>query len=196
MAQDPLIEAPIVSPRQTVAGMPVNLGPGMTGSYTGSTNKLPANVTPVAQSTGVVPVKDASSKLASSNVKDAVYRSGFVPYNQPPVAPMPNKYHSIHTMKDAQKIDALKDTKLNPALIEDGYDSIAHAMYLWTQVGAKAKTAGNISFDEQKKIAGNFYDRVIYPAYGQLSKDRGGIQPISKEMWQKQAYEEALNYKI
>lgn len=99
-------------------------------------------------------------------------------------------------MKDAQKVEALKDTKLNPLLIEDGYDAVAHAMYLWTQVGAKAKAAGNISFDEQRNIADNFYDKVLVPSYGHLAKDRGGIQPISKDLWQKQAYGEALNYKI
>lgn len=115
---------------------------------------------------------------------------------QAPPVPPPNKYHTIHSLQDAQKIDALKDTKLNPILIEDGYDAVAHAMYLWTQVGAKAKAAPNISFDEQKKIADNFYDRVIIPAYGHLAKDRGGIEPIDKDLWQRQAYGEALNYKI
>ena len=128
-----------------------------------------------------------------------MYRSGFVKLGAdapPPVPPNENKYKSIHTLKDAEKIKALKDTKLNPLLIEDGYDAVAHAMHLWTQMGAKAKAAGNISFDEQKVIADKFYDRVLAPAYGHLAKDRGGIQPISRELWQKQAYSEALDYKI
>lgn len=94
-------------------------------------------------------------------------------------------------MKKTEKVEALKDPKLNPYLIKDGYDSLAHAYHLWTEVGAKAKNNPNISFTEQRKIADNFYDKIIGPAYGQLK-----LNPLSKELWQKQAYGEALNYKI
>lgn len=110
--------------------------------------------------------------------------------------PPPDKYHSIHTMAEADKISVLKDTKLNPNLIQDGYDQLAHGYHLWTQVGAKAKTNPNISFSEQQKIASNFYDAVIAPAYGHIFKDSQDARPLSKELWMKQAYEDALNYKI
>lgn len=105
--------------------------------------------------------------------------------------PGPDKYHSIHTLQQADKIEALKDTKLNPNLIEDGYDQVSHALHLWSVTGTKAKAAPNISFDEQKTIASNFYDRVIGPAYGHL-----GNTFMSKDTFMKQAYDEALQYKI
>jgi hypothetical protein len=121
------------------------------------------------------------------------YRAGFVKLGPeaPPPVPPPDKYHSIHSLQESKKIDALKDTKLNPNLIEDGYDQLAHGMHLWTVVGAKAKADNNISFDGQQKIAGNFYDKIIGPAYGHL-----GTEPMSKDLWLKQAYEDGLKYDI
>jgi hypothetical protein len=132
-------------------------------------------------------------KQEPASAYSANYRAGFVrlgPEAPPPVPP-PDKYHSIHTLQQSQKIDTLKNTKLNPNLIEDGYDQLAHGLHLWTVVGAKAQADPNISFDEQKKIAGNFYDRIIGPAYGHL-----GMAPMSKDLWLHQAYEDGLKYDI
>lgn len=132
-------------------------------------------------------------KQAPPSAYSSSYRAGFVKLGPtaPPPVPSPDKYHSIHTLEESKKIDALKDTKLNPNLIEDGYDQLAHGLHLWTVVGDKAKTASNISFDEEHTIASNFYDRIIGPAYGHL-----GTEPMSKELWMKQAYDSALGYKI
>ncbi len=130
-----------------------------------------------------------SKPAASSN---DVYRSSFIKLGPDAPKPVPeNKYHSIHSLEQSKKIDALKDTKLNPNLIEDGYDHLAHNLHLWTTVGAKAKAAPNISFTEQQQIASNFYDKMIGPAYGHL-----GMNPMSKDLWLKKAYDEALDYKI
>ena len=134
-------------------------------------------------------------KKGGVDTKSPAYRMAFAPLAQtPPPVPV-NKYHSIHSLEESKKIDALKDPKLNPNLIEDGYDQLAHGFHLWTTVGAKAKASGNISFDEQKTIASNFYDAILAPAYGHINKDSGMV-PMSKDLWMKQAYEEALNYKI
>src|ERR1700735_3207581 len=131
------------------------------------------------------------STTGISSRSDA-YRAGFVRLGSPvsqaqPPAPV-NKYHSIHSLQQSDKVEALKNTKLNPNLIEDGYDQLAHGYHLWTVVGAKAQKAGNISFDEQKQIASNFYDQVIAPAYGHIYKDSGGAEPLSKDLWMRQAY--------
>ena len=119
--------------------------------------------------------------------KEAMYRSGFVRLG-PDKAPLVNKYHSIHTLQDSEKIAALKDTKLNPNLIEDGYDQLAHAMHLWTVVGNKAK---NMSPEEQQRVAAGFYDKVVGPAYGHMK-----LAPMDKQLWLKAAYSSALDYKI
>ena len=96
----------------------------------------------------------------------------------------------------------MKDPKLNPNLIQDGFDQLAHAYHVWTILGAKTLAAPNVSFDEQKQIADKYYDMMIAPAYGHLYKDandklyKGSAIPLSKELWEKQAYNEALKYKI
>ena len=129
-----------------------------------------------------------------------VYRGQFIashPRVEPP-APV-NKYHTIQSLKESQKIDALKDTKLNPDLIENGFDGVAHGLHLWTVVGSKTQANKTYTPQQKEQIASNFYDRVIGPAYGKLYADRGKdshFQYITKEQWTKMAYTEALNYKI
>ena len=103
----------------------------------------------------------------------------------------PNKYESIHNLQRAQKVDALKDMKLNPFELRDPYDTLSHNFYLWTQVGNKALSNVHITQAQQEQIASNFYDRMIAPAYGGLK-----ITPMDKKLWMQQAYKEALNYNI
>src|ERR1700728_1073088 len=121
------------------------------------------------------------------------YRAGFVRLgpSAPPPVPPPDKYSSIHSLEESKKVDALKDTKLNPDMIQDGYDALAHGLHLWTVVGNKAKNDPNIDFNSQQRIAGNFYDAIIAPAYA-----RSGVNAMSKDLWLKQSYEDALGYKI
>ncbi len=109
-----------------------------------------------------------------------------------PIPTTASKYDSINTMERSQKVEALKDNKLDPTQIKDPYDKLAHAFNLWTELGAKAKAAPNISFTEQRKIAENFYDGMLAPIYANDLK----LAPMEKELWMKQAYEQALGYKI
>lgn len=95
-------------------------------------------------------------------------------------------------MERSQKVEALKDNKLDPTQIKDPVDQLAHAYHLWTTVGAKAKANPNISFTEETKIASNFYDGLLAPIYTNSLK----MTPMGKELWMKEAYGEALNYKI
>jgi hypothetical protein len=118
----------------------------------------------------------------------------YLGFTSPPVVPLypqEDKYASLNKLDNSKKVEALKDPRLQPSKIEDGYDSVAHAMWLWTQVGAKAKAAGNVSFTEQKQIAQNFYEHVLGPA-----QIKAGMEPMSPELWHQKAYNEALDYKI
>lgn len=103
-----------------------------------------------------------------------------------------NPYATLDSMERKQKVEALKNNKLDPTQIKDPYDKLAHAFNLWKEVGAKAKANPNISFTEQRKIAENFYNGLVAPIYANDLK----LTPMSKELWMKQAYEEALNYNI
>jgi hypothetical protein len=149
-------------------------------------------ILPDQKSTTTTPRISTNKNQDTNNL---AYRANFVklgPDAAPPPPPI-DKYHSIHSMEESKKIDALKDPKLNPNLIEDGYDQLAHALHLWTIVGAKAKSRTPA---EQEQIASNFYHWMIMPAYGHLYKDTKNTEVISEEAWKKQAYGEALFYNI
>ncbi len=109
-----------------------------------------------------------------------------------PIPTAESKYDSINSMDRAQKVEALKNNKLDPTMIKDPKDKLAHAFNLWVEIANKAKAAPNISFTEQRKIAENFYNGMLAPIYANDLK----INPMEKDLWMKQAYGEALNYKI
>lgn len=102
-----------------------------------------------------------------------------------------SKYDSIAKLQRSQKVDALKDTKLNPFALKDPYDTLAHNFYLWTQVARNATANPHITGAQQEQIASNFYDKMLTPAYGGLK-----IAPMDKKLWMQQAWGEALNYNI
>lgn len=106
--------------------------------------------------------------------------------------PPKSQYDSIDSMERSQKVEALKNDKLDPTMIKNPYDKLAHAFHLWKTIAARAKANPNISFTEERKIAENFYDGMLAPTYANDLK----IAPMEKELWMKQAYGEALNYNI
>ncbi len=114
---------------------------------------------------------------------------GFVDVPKVPLYPQEDKYASINKLDKSKKVEALKDPHLVPSKIADGYDSVAHAMWLWTQVGAKARNDIHIS---NEQVADNFYKHVLGPAM-----QKAGVQPMSPELWRKKAYDnDTLGYKI
>jgi hypothetical protein len=114
---------------------------------------------------------------------------GFVDVPKIPLYPQEDKYTSINKMEKAKKVEALKDPQLTPSKITNGYDSVAHAMWLWTQVGTK--TRNDIHIDNTQ-VADNFYKHVLGPAM-----KKAGVQPMSPELWRKKAYDnDTLDYKI
>jgi hypothetical protein len=101
-----------------------------------------------------------------------------------------NKYHSIDSKNDHDKIEALKDIKLNPYRLKDPYDGLSNSLNRWKHVANDAVL--NHYTDEQKaKVAGNYYDKMIAPMYAGMNQ-----APMSKELWLKQAFKEATEYNI
>ena len=100
------------------------------------------------------------------------------------------KYNSIHNMTKSEKVQTLKDPKLDPTGLIDGFDVLANDSHRWTLIGAEAQRQG---FDDKTKeaMASHYFDTMIAPAYQKL-----GRAPIDKALWMKEAYGEALKYKI
>ena len=93
-------------------------------------------------------------------------------------------------MNRADKIQALKDTKLNPYKLNNPYDGLANSMHRWVHVANDAMLS-NYTDEQRQKIAKNYYKEMIAPLYGKM-----GIAPMSEDLWMKQAYKEASTYKI
>lgn len=105
------------------------------------------------------------------------------------------KYHSLDTLDKKSKAEALKDPNLNPYRLSDPYDGLANSFERWKTV-AKQANNGSFSYPEMGKIASNYYDKMIGPLYGGLHQNDPSVTPMSRELFLKQAYGEALNYNI
>ena len=107
-------------------------------------------------------------------------------YNQK----LTQRYASLDSLTKEKKIEALKNVNLNPYRLNDAYDGLANSFHRWTHVANDAVL--NHYTDEQKqKIASNYYDGMIAPLYGKM-----GQTPMSKDLWMKQSFKEAVNYNI
>lgn len=100
------------------------------------------------------------------------------------------RYQNINVMEKTDKINALKDPKINPLLVPDAYDGLASAYHKWTIIGAKA---ASMKPEEQQRVASGFYEKMLVPLYKQLGRD-----PISKDVWMKSAFDShaAMGYDI
>jgi hypothetical protein len=163
---DPVIETPLASPR-----------------YSGDSSSV--------YEASSIPSARESKSFKLPQTHSLAYRLGFGLPDAPVQPHKNNIYDSIHNLEQHQKIEALKDNKLDPTQIQDPYDGLAHAFHLWKTVAAKAQKNPNISFTEQRKIADNFYDGLLAPLYAKAE-----LSPLDRELWQKQAYGQALNYNI
>lgn len=155
----------------------------------------PTGVVPSSINTGpVAEPTHQSNRLPDFASRDyrneLVNRLSYAPIASIGHEPKPDKYKSIAALQRSQKVDALKDTKLDPSKLQP-YDALSHNFYLWTVIGNKALSNVHITQKQQEEIASNFYDGMIAPAYGGLK-----ITPMDKKLWMQQAYKEALNYNI
>ena len=100
------------------------------------------------------------------------------------------KYSSVSNLQKADKIEALKDTKLNPHLLDDPYDSVANSLHRWTTLAAKAQS-GNYTPEQKAAIAGNYYDKEVAPFYAAMK-----TQGMPKDLWMKEAYGAATKFNI
>jgi len=107
---------------------------------------------------------------------------------QEQVSQVMQKYHSIHSMDKANKIEAIKDTSLNPFLFDDPYDGLANSLSRWTQ---EAPKFGSADPAKKMEIASKYYDEAIGPVY-----QKAGVTPLSKSIWMNQAWDQALKYNV
>ncbi len=109
---------------------------------------------------------------------------GFLQQSQ--VAELKQKYHNFNSLKASEKIEAVKDTSLNPFLFEDTSDGLANSMWRWKQ---EAPAFASKSQAEKEAVASRYYDEVLKPLY-----EHGGATPLSKENWLHNAWGTALTY--
>jgi hypothetical protein len=105
-------------------------------------------------------------------------------------AAITQKYSSIDSLKRSDKITALKDTKLDPYKLSNPYDGLANSLHRWKTVANDA-ILSNYTEEQKTAIASHYYDKMIGPMYGGMH-----IESMSKELWLKEAYKEAVNYNI
>jgi hypothetical protein len=93
-------------------------------------------------------------------------------------------------MNHHDKIEALKNPKLNPYKLANPYDGLANSLHRWKTVANDA-VLSHYTEEQKKTVASHYYDQMIAPMYGGMK-----IAPMNKELWLKQAYGEATNYNI
>jgi hypothetical protein len=109
---------------------------------------------------------------------------------QLPAKPQSNRYASIDTMKRTDKVAALKNTRLKPYDIKSPYDELAHNFYLWTKVADDADKK-HYTAAQKAGLAQRYYAKMLKPVYGKM-----GLESMSPELWEKQAFAQARGYRI
>jgi hypothetical protein len=102
------------------------------------------------------------------------------------ISEIKQKYHSINSLKDSEKIQVVKDTSLNPFLFDNPVDGIANSMSRWAQDAPQF--AGHTD-GEKLQIASRYYDEALAPLY-----IKAGAPPLSRDTWLRNAWKTALTY--
>jgi hypothetical protein len=102
------------------------------------------------------------------------------------ISELKQKYHSINSLKDSEKIQVVKDKSLNPFLFDNHVDGIANSMSRWAQDAPQfaGRTDG-----EKLQIASRYYDEALAPLY-----IKAGAPPLSRDTWLRNAWKSALTY--
>jgi hypothetical protein len=102
------------------------------------------------------------------------------------VAQIRQQYHSFNSLKQSEKIKAVKDTNLNPLLFDDPYDGLVNSLSRWSQQ-APAFTGKDDA--TKTAVASDYYDKWLLPLYQKI-----GAAPLSKDVWLRNAWSEGLKY--
>jgi hypothetical protein len=102
------------------------------------------------------------------------------------ISELKQKYHSINSLKDSEKIQVVKDKSLNPFLFDNPVDGIANSMSRWAQ---DAPQFAGRSDGEKLQIASRYYDEALAPLY-----IKAGAPPLSRDTWLRNAWKSALTY--
>ena len=105
---------------------------------------------------------------------------------QSQISEIKQKYRSINSLKDSEKIQAVKDTSLNPFMFDNPYDGLANSMSRWAQ---EAPAYAGKSGTEKIQIASKYYDEALAPLYIKL-----GAAPLSRDNWLRNAWKSGLTY--
>jgi hypothetical protein len=105
---------------------------------------------------------------------------------QSKVAEIKQQYHSINSLQSKEKIQAVKDTSLNPFLFDDPYDGLANSLSRWSQEAPKF--AGKTD-SEKLALASRYYDEALAPLYQKM-----GAAPLSRDLWLRNAWKSGLSY--
>ena len=100
------------------------------------------------------------------------------------------RYTSINSMQKADKINALKDTSLDPSKLLDHFDAHSNILYRWKAMASDPRSQA-LSPEEKTQHASWYYDNFIAPSYQQM-----GTAPMPKSQWMQEAYGQALKYDI
>lgn len=103
------------------------------------------------------------------------------------------KYDSISSMERTQKLSVLKDLNTNPFNLEP-YDASNNILQRW-KVMASSKESQSATPAQRLEAAGNYYDKIIAPFYGELSKAHGSEIP-DRQNWIDNAYTSALKWNM
>lgn len=110
--------------------------------------------------------------------------AGFIQQSQ--ISDVRQKYHSINSLQDHDKIQAVKDTSLNPFLFDDPHDGLANSLSRWSQEAPAFVEKTDV---EKVQIASKYYDDALLPLYQKL-----GATPLSRDIWLRNAWKSGLSY--
>jgi hypothetical protein len=93
-------------------------------------------------------------------------------------------------MDRGQKLDVLSHRGIDPTQLKDPYDRLSVVLDRWKHVADDAVLS---NYDDKKKeeLSGKYFDAMIAPQYAAMGKP-----PMSRELWQKQAFKEATQYSL
>ena len=136
--------------------------------------------------------KDSSTRTSQNQTSTSVNLRGALQeemgnfIRQSQVSEIRQKYHSLNSLHDSEKIQAVKDTSLNPFLFDDPYDGLANSMSRWAQ---EAPVFSGKDDATKTQIASKYYDETLAPLYQKM-----GAPPLSKDIWLRNAWKTGLSY--
>jgi len=101
-----------------------------------------------------------------------------------------NFYTDLNNMNHEQKLIGLKNLKVNPFLLDSGYDGMMNSLERWKHIASDPKVA-KMTPEQKDKAAENYYNMMLVPFYDKMHAD---APPL--ELWKKHAYTDALKWNM